>query len=517
MTHRGAVGRLAGIDMEPLPLRSLCSPRPAAHRLAAFLAVVALATMVGGCGMASREYRERKAREANVALAGGPTAMWYRFRFAGTYRGDRFLFNQYVHCGLRTIPGGAFDSAPATTNRAMYPRTVGRKMADGSYVVVRVPDMCRTYRAIDAGQLMQAGWESRGPFEVLPLVIWNDRRPQTTTIERYVARGYYTQPGARITDPRGSVELMPAGFHPADYEAILAQPEFATTDPEENTDPRTGKRFRNVYASNNNGLVGFYTVPTADMAAALARLDDPPGKIARDVDLARIEQLQAGAIEEVQADIRHTRAYLGVPAGQPATLKPAAGPTGADIAMYEDSRYYDDDPFTYDPTYLPPMALWRCIADLAAGVPVMSTVPIGRGPSAGLLHPMWIARALARETIARQRGAAACEALVRLVSYDVRDGRLDATGAIPGAIVRRQWQLTGSPSSPTQLERLGAARRVFNDRRLFDYHFRFGAADADLRLEEPRYILHDRKDGRWLALFRDYDRIVTDRSVEGGW
>ena len=473
--------------------------------------------MLGACGALGSSAQDAIAKQRNAELAAGSSAMWYRFVFTANYRGEPFRFDQYVHCGLRTIPGGAFGSAPATTNRAMYPRTVGRRMADGSYVIVRVPDMCSTYRAVDARQLMQAGWESRGPFAVLPLVIWNDRRPQTTTIEKYVARGYYAQPGARITDPRGSVELMPAGFHPANYEAILAQPEFATTDPEENTDPRTGKRLSNSYANNSNGMAAFFSVPTADMAAALARLDDDPGKIAREADVAGIEQLTIPGDDEVRADIAFIRKYLGVPAGKPAALRPAPGPANRDVELFEDSQYYDREPFSNDPAYLPPGALWRCIADLAAGVPVLSDVPVGRGPSAGLLNPVWVARALSREKAARVRSAAACAALDRLVSYDVRDGRLDAAGAIPGAIVRRQWHLIGPPATPTDLERAGAAKRVFDDRREFDFRFRFGRTDADLRLTEPQYILHNRASGDWLALFYDQRRLVTDRSIEGGW
>lgn len=474
------------------------------------------AVLAASCGLVPVTDKAARTEQANLALAIGETAMWYRFTFTANYRGAPFSFDQYVHCGVRTISGGPFGSAPAVTNRVMYPRTVGRRMADGSYVVIRVPDMCQSNRAQDAQGAKQVGWASRGPYEVLPMVVWNDRRPETTVVEQYVARGYYTQPGARITDPRGSVELMPVGFHPANYQEVLDQPEWSATDPDENVDPATGKRYDNSYASNSNGLAAFYTVPTVDMAAALARLDESPEKIARELDIARIENM-ADPTNQVRLYIEGAKKDLGVTDGGTVAPEPAEGPTDPQVTLYSNSRDYDVKPLSFDPAYLPSEAIGQCIASLEAGVPVLSNVPSGRDAAAGLLNPQWVTRALARAAAERERSVAACAQLDRLVSYDVRNGRLDAAGAIPGAIVRRQWRLIGPASTPTQLEESGAARRVFNNRRAFDYRFRFGAAEADLRLTEPRYILHDRANGRWLALFFDRRRIVSDRSVEGGW
>ncbi|GEM_PF-5863295 len=454
-------------------------------------------------------------RERRIALATGSTAMWYRFRLAARYRGEPFRFDQYVHCGLRTIPGGPFGSAPATTNRAMYPRTIGQRMADGSYVIVRVPDMCQIHRAHDAAGVRQIGWTSPGPFEVLPMVVWNDRRPQASVVESYVGRGYYTQPGARITDPHGTVELMPVGFHPATVAVILDQPEFPATDPDETIDPATGRRYLNAFASNNNGLVAFYTVPTVDMAAALARFNEPPDAIARELDIARIENVR-DATDQVALWLKRGRELIGVGPQRTVALQRAEGPADGTIASYHDNERYDAPPFDHDPDYLPPATIWRCIHGLAAGRPLLSNLP-SEPDVAGVLSPPLAARTVPRAAIERRRTAAACALLDHLVSYDVRDGRLDATGAIPGVIVRRQWNFTNAPQKPSRLERDGVAYRFGGERLPLSYRFRFGATDADVRIVEPHQIIEDRKAGRWLALARDTSRIVGDDTAEGGW
>ena len=484
--------------------------------VAAMIAVAGLLGLAGGCNRSPAEVAE-EAKQRNAELGGGPTAMWYRFTFAATYGKQPFRFDQYVLCGLHTVAGGPFGSTPSVTSRSMYPRTTGRRMADGSYIVIRIPDLCDTNRAIDAGGVKQVGWASRGPFEVLPMVIWNDRRPQTTIVEQYVARGYYKQPGARITNPRGSVELMPVGFHPANYEAVLEQPEWSTTDPDENTDPATGKRFRNVYASTGNGLVAFYTVPTVDMATALARFDEPPEKIAREVDVAGIDDLQTEAVNQTAIYLREAKRYMGLAENESIVLKPVKGPLDEAVSVYQDSERYEVEPFTYDPTYLPPHAIYGCLFNLRSGFPVLSNVPTDQDATAGLLNPRWVARAVVKAKAWRTRSNAACALLDRLVSYDIRNGRLDAAGAIPGAIVRRQWHQTNEPGKPSLLERAGVAYRFGREGLAGAYRFRLGSTNVDLRPDGPISILHDRANGRWLALFQDRDRIVGDRSVEGGW
>jgi hypothetical protein len=174
-------------------------------------------------------------------------SMWYRFKFEATYGGRPVQFDQFVHCGRVRVPGGPLGATPALTTRGMHPETIGAPLADGSHLVLRLPDLCLRHRRYEingpylrGGQRLP-GWESRGPFSVLPLVIWNDKRPNTTRAESYVSPLYYDQPEARIKSPRGSVEFMPLGYEPPNADAVLAQKNEPLFDSGPKINPATGK------------------------------------------------------------------------------------------------------------------------------------------------------------------------------------------------------------------------------------------------------------------------------------
>ncbi|MDB5579875.1 MAG: hypothetical protein JWR80_5051 [Bradyrhizobium sp.] len=176
----------------------------------------------------------------NVALE-----MWYQFSFQAEYEGRPVKFDQMVSCG---VPGdgaaSSGNSAPPTMPR-QHPVTIGKPMADGSFLVVRVPSLCmfnRRYAPNMPERSPLPAWRSPGPITILPLVVWNDRRPRTTRIESYVSEAYYKQPRARVRNPHGTVTFMPPSFKPPNRAAVLAQKDVGAYGDLSYLDPKTGKR-----------------------------------------------------------------------------------------------------------------------------------------------------------------------------------------------------------------------------------------------------------------------------------
>lgn len=487
---------------------TICRSFSEVRRWAVLIACGSIISVAAGCGLMGGDEAERTLRE-NIKLGGGPEAMWYHFTFTAKYRGEPFRLSQWVHCGWRTIAGGLFGSAPAITTRAMYPRQIGRRMPDGSYIVVRVPEMCHHHRNFFDGGEFRPGWQSRGPFSVLPLVTWNDRRPNTRVVEQYVGRGYYRDPRARVTDPRGRIDLMPVGFHPEDYETALKTPEWAASDPDENIDPKTGKRWANLYAYGGDGLLSLYTVPTVDMAAALRRFEEPAEALLREFE-SNIEFV-GGGLRLMEGYLRAGREELPGYKGDRVKLPLSKGVQDERFKLYDDSSRYDVEPFRFDPTYLPPSLIGSCIGSLRAGMPIFSNLPVDP-------YPLWGVRSenAVKAQRDRRRLLAACVLLDRLVSFDVRDGRLDASGALPGVIVLRKWGRSG-PSKSWPLPDSGVAYSRKPDGWPSVLKFRFGKATADLDLPAKSHILEDRATNQWYALFLDGYRLTVDSYAEGGW
>lgn len=157
--------------------------------------------------------------------ATGRSAMWFHLSFEVEHRGKKIIFDQMVNCKMERQPGGSFGATPPSYSLKEQPSQLGRKLDDGSYLVVRVPALChynRRYPIDEPEQQALPGWKEKGPFDVLPLTVWNDRRPNTTQVEVYFSQTYYAQPDARFRNASGRVEFMPLGWHPNKADEILA-------------------------------------------------------------------------------------------------------------------------------------------------------------------------------------------------------------------------------------------------------------------------------------------------------
>ena len=168
-----------------------------------------------------------EAQKRAIAADRGSTAnMWYRVSVATRYGGRPVTFDQLVICYMRRVPGAALGTMPAYNSRKMHPMSVGRVMPDGSFVAVRLPDLCKYNRRFTPGEfgvVKVPGWGLRGPFGFFPLMVWSDRPVRPSVTEAYVGDSYYADPRARLARPHAQVEFLPATFRPPNARAILDQ------------------------------------------------------------------------------------------------------------------------------------------------------------------------------------------------------------------------------------------------------------------------------------------------------
>ncbi|MDB5676399.1 MAG: hypothetical protein JWM65_3381 [Sphingomonas bacterium] len=171
--------------------------------------------------------------------------MWYQFSFKAEYEGRPVKFDQMVSCGVPGDGGASSSNSTPPMMRRQHPVTIGKEMADGSFLVVRVPSLCmfnRRYAPNMPERSPLPAWRLPGPITILPLVVWNDRRPRTTRIESYVSEAYYKQPRARVRNPQGTVTFMPPSFKPSNRTAVLEQKDVGAYGDLSYLDPKTGKR-----------------------------------------------------------------------------------------------------------------------------------------------------------------------------------------------------------------------------------------------------------------------------------
>ena len=417
-------------------------------------------------------------------VASDPNAMWYHFKFEAEYQGKPFKLDQFVHCGLTEISGGSFGATPAITTRGMQPLTVGRPLPDGSYVIVRIPDLClryRNYRAgIDEGSGSRLpGWKSRGPLEVLPLVIWNDRRPNTTRVESYISPSYYSESGARFGRPRSTVSFMPVGYRPPNAIAILQQHSYTSYDPDPTINPATGKRWKGSVdrAPGEERFAAYAIIPINDLNAYAERFVTKPFK--------KIDE--AGGIGFVR------------------------------YAYWTSTG--NDGPLAVQPDYHSPRDLDVCIRDFQMGVPDLSSMPPDpfdygyvtqsererkdegqQAIEATRSGRTFISRA-DRRALLNERKRKCFNRLGATKSFDLRDGMLTTAGAVSGALVSLKLSGLGLKDYPA-IRAAGAVSAEGYPKLSFD--------GGIVILNDDHIIVESKRDGRWYyivtvpTIVRDY-------------
>lgn len=106
-------------------------------------------------------------------------------------------------------------------------------MPDGSFLAVRLPDLCgynRPRKRGEFGWFKLPGWRAPGPFPVRPLMVWSDRPVRPSIIEAYVGEAYFQQSDARIARPTAEVAFLPGGFPPERTLAVLRQTNAVSED-----------------------------------------------------------------------------------------------------------------------------------------------------------------------------------------------------------------------------------------------------------------------------------------------
>ena len=466
-----------------------------------------------------------------VAAATGKNAMWYRFTFEANYRGTPFKIDQMVTCIRSVISGGSLGQSPDSVISEARPMTAAVQMADGSQVLVRIPNMCDRYRKYERLREFDdpkqqhnpndfgtwgymPGWKSHGPHPVLPLVIWSDKLPKPDRSESYVAREYYQQPGARIRNPEGFVELWPAGKYPQNYLAVLKQetalPRYPNPMINPALDPNGRGGARDGRYHGQGETYGAITiVPVVNFNAFVRQY----------ADLAREYRRRSGTNEPMPdtKGITLTDSWT-----EPKPLD--ADPTFVHprFAAYRD-RNPEFPSLEAEKSFVTSECVAKAVGGLMLGEPGMSELPydaadwgsdvpdrVRMGIYEGARPDM---RAKYAGKQARQRNCYA--QLAKLKSFEIVDGRLDATQALPGVIVYRKW--FG--------ELVGMKKRAFSKAFLASgtidplgnvFRLRLAGINLDYPLNGPKrdqsyypVIFEDKKTSQWFQVATYGDVFFT--------
>jgi hypothetical protein len=442
------------------------------------LALLTGATLIlGGCSQLGLSDEEKAFQSAT-----NDKAMWYRFTFEAEYGGKPFKIDQMVNCTRSVQSGGSLGQSPDTHIHEGYPRTAAAKMADGSQVLVRIPNMCRRYRAYElklgyAGVSILAGWQSRGPHPIVPMVVWSDSTTKPTRLESYVARAYYAHPKARIKNPKGSLDLWPVGKYPDNAKEILNTPEAQPYYPHPwvNLDRDPDGRGKGRDGKYHGKFATYFTIP----------IDDPIEGFKKHAASAnaRISQNTQLRAPELKYQVREDENFI----------------------FYEGQSSGDRlHNYASDPTYIPASCVSLAFSRLITGAPGMSDFPYDpedwastwpldvRTPGTEFHTPGNIALLNSRE----QRTRNCYARLGQLRSLSVVNGHLDDSGALPGAMVyiplveRKDWIKQGLLISP---EASGEDKK-YN----FDARFRIdGFPGKAIGGWSPEYVIKNKKTGKW--------------------
>ena len=467
-------------------------------------------------------------KENELEAATGDKAMWYRYTFEAEYQGEPFKIDQMVTCVSSIISGGGLGQSPDSVITEARPMSAAAKMADGSQILVRIPNMCGRYRKFEyepdekypdnpaAGSWgYKRGWKSRGPHSVIPLVIWSDKMPRPDIIESYVAAEYYQHPDARITNPKGTLDLWPVGQYPKNYKEVLQQEVALPRYPNPFINPALspngkGKGRDGQYHGVGDNYAAYTITPVVNYNQWVQKYGQlskqygrakAVGKALPDTQGVFIEALNDRATSapmQADGDFTHPRfrAFTGVGGGG--------------------QNYEQFGAIESEPTFVTSDCVGIAFVKLLLGKPNMSTFPLDakdygsvmpdlvRVGSSDGKHPDARARHFNREQ--RERN---CQAqLGKMRSFDIINGRLDASRSMPGMIVSRKWH--GESERPyldtfsRSFLASGAIQRVGD---IFIFRLRIEGVNIDYPLlgrkvyDSPYPVMfEDKNSGQWYII-----------------
>lgn len=475
-----------------------------------------LATGLNGCGNPPPP-DPHEAMDQVIKAATDKNTMWYRFRFQAEYAGKPFEIDQMVTCVRSVVSGGSLGQSPGSVVLESQPMSAAARMADGSQVLVRIPNMCSRYRKYERLPSSddrypkfrgvwgyKPGWKSRGPFSVLPLVIWSDKLPRPDRIESYVARGYYDQDEARMKNPKGILDLWPMGKYPHNYLAVLKQinplPRYPNPMINPALDPRgPGNGRDGRYHGKGDSYGAFTLVPVANFNAWV-----------RDyADLAR-EFRRRKSAHEALPDTKGLT--LTETWNEPKPLESDPSFNHPQFAAYRD-RNPGFASLEAEKSFITSACVSEAVGGLMLGKPGLSDLPydaedwgsdvpdrvrlaIYEGARPDMRAKYFGKQALQRNCYAQ---------LGKLKSFDIVDGRLDASRAMPGVIVYHRWYgqpvVSKTPAFSKMFAGSGAVDPATNTHRL-----RLRGQALDYQIEGPRrsvwrpVIFEDKNDDAWLQV-----------------
>lgn len=413
---------------------------------AGFLSVAILA-LLSACGKRTPEDQLQQV----LKQANGPNSMWYRFTFTAEYEGKPVKFDQYVYCGYARTPyisaqGGTASPARPITKR-VQPETIAKTMNDGSQLLLRVPDVCDWHRGrSDKAEKDKAQdsfgrphWVSLGSFKVLPLIVWSDKTPlgddaatQPERVELYVGEAYYTNALARLKKPSGSITFMKAGFVPENFEKIITQKRVFPTLRYQTTNIYTKKKEYSDWISGMHPeFEAYYILPISNVQ-----------------NYYEINKNFGRSDEDGYGNKR----WVDLAPQKPKEIEDQKNPF---FKFYEYDEDFDKSNSPPDPDHLSPKWAQKCLWQMVSeGDPSYTDVPditedIRFRDQAHLGEDTEHKRE--REDRQRQimaRRANCFKNLDNIRSFDIINGRLDPSKALPGMIVFHRWNRIDPNSKP---------------------------------------------------------------------
>lgn len=388
------------------------------------VAALCLAGLTPGCSIFGDDWLDKAEKAAS-----GPKAMWYRVQFEADYGTQRVVVDQMVTCTTVLISGGFLGQSPNSAVTEAYPKTAGVDLADGSRVVVRVPDMClrnRAFRTVNGDSRMTRGWEQVGSFDVMPLVIWSERSRDPERMESYISRDYYQHPEARFKNAKGTLTLWEVGRIPENVREILSAPPFEPFSPNPWVDPERAKRVSTEDRLRGYDREGYHGKGPRYAAYTITEIDSVEEWWAKYLDYAP-------RTEFLLADER------GKPEPEPEyeTKEASVWPTASHIM----GRWVGDPDFVYADCPR------RYIYDLMVGVPRMSDLPFNSQDGGAIISGITISEdgpyvpdyKNPDYRLKAMQSRACAKRAAQTRTFDIIDGHLDASKAIPGVLVYRKW------------------------------------------------------------------------------
>jgi hypothetical protein len=187
-----------------------------------------------------------------------------------------------------------------------------------------------------------------------------------------------------------------------------------------------------------------------------------------------------------------------------------------------------------EPTFITSECVETAFANLLLGKPNMSTFPLDAKDYGSVMpdlvrvgrsdgkHPDARARHFNREQ--RERN---CQAqLGKLRSFDIIDGRLDASGSMPGVIVYRKWH--GGKNIGPKLDAFSksflASGTIYSEGNIAMFRIRIAGTDIDYPLRGKKSydssyptVFEDKNSGQWFVVRNNGDSFFIGEGENSGY